>query len=155
MTDGAGGAPVVEVTTRKTSWIRRSVWFLAIFAVIAVVILGDFQAISAASSTMSPSREEDRGRGYQGGHVQTGDPDEFRKMRDQYKAKKASQGASGGGTRRRAIRVRSGGRGSVERAGRARPSDDGLGGVASAQSSTINARGRGAGTRRTAASPRT
>ena len=26
-----------------------------------------------------------------------GDPDEFRKMRDQYKAKKASQGASGGG----------------------------------------------------------
>mgnify|MGYP004167857873 FL=1 len=49
MADGAGGAPVVEVTTRKTSWIRRSVWFLAIFAVIAVVILGDFQAISAAS----------------------------------------------------------------------------------------------------------
>ena len=39
MADGAGGAPVVEATTRKTSWIRRSVWFLAIFAVIAVVIL--------------------------------------------------------------------------------------------------------------------
>ena len=31
----------------------------------------------------------------------------------------------------------------VERDGRARPSDDGLGGVASAQSSAINARGRG------------
>ena len=100
MADGAGGAPVVEVTTRKTSWIRRSLWFLAIFAVIAVVILGDFQAISAASSTIElPWRSSRRTEDVviRVDMSKPGDPVEFRKMRDQYKAKKASQGASEGG----------------------------------------------------------
>ena len=91
---------MVEATTRKTSWIRRSVWFLAIFAVIAVVILGDFQAISAASSTIElPWRSVRRTEDVviRVDMSKPGDPDEFRKMRDQYKAKKASQGASRGG----------------------------------------------------------
>ena len=114
-----------------------------------MVILGDFQAISAASSTIElPWRSSRRTEDVviRVDMSKPGDPDEFRKMRDQYKAKKASQGASGGGD---AARGDPGQKredaGPLNVTGAPDLSDDGLGGVASAQSSAINARGQRGG----------
>ena len=88
MAEGAGGAPVVEATTRKTLWIRRSVWILAIFGLIGVVILGDFQAIAGASSISQvaipwrSSRQRSTDVVVRVDMSKPGNPEEFRKTRD-------------------------------------------------------------------------
>ena len=105
MAEGAGGAPVVEATTRKTLWIRRSVWILAIFGLIGVVILGDFQAIAGASSISQvaipwrSSRQRSTDVVVRVDMSKPGDPEEFRKARDgKEKAGEKAMNGKGDGT---------------------------------------------------------
>ena len=105
MAEGAGGAPVVEATTRKTLWIRRSVWILAIFGLIGVVILGDFQAIAGASSISQvaipwrSSRQRSTDVVVRVDMSKPGNPEEFRKARDgkEKAGEKAMNGKGDGG----------------------------------------------------------
>lgn len=105
MAEGAGGAPVVEATTRKTLWIRRSVWILAIFGLIGVVILGDFQAIAGASSISQvaipwrSSRQRSTDVVVRVDMSKPGNPEEFRKARDgKEKAGEKAMNGKGDGT---------------------------------------------------------
>ena len=104
MAEGAGGAPVVEATTRKTLWIRRSVWILAISGLIGVVILGDFQAIAGASSISQvaipwrSSRQRSTDVVVRVDMSKPGDPEEFRKARDTEKAGEKAMNGKGDGT---------------------------------------------------------
>lgn len=105
MAEGAGGAPVVEATTRKTLWIRRSVWILAIFGLIGVVILGDFQAIAGASSISQVAvpwrspRQRSTDVVVRVDMSKPGNPEEFRKARDgKEKAGEKAMNGKGDGT---------------------------------------------------------
>ena len=105
MAEGAGGAPVVEATARKTLWIRRSVWILAIFGLIGVVILGDFQAIAGASSISQvaipwrSSRQRSTDVVVRVDMSKPENPEEFRKARDgKEKAGEKAMNGKGDGT---------------------------------------------------------
>ena len=77
---------------------------LAIFAVIAVVILGDFQAISAASSTIELRGGRERTRTWLSGWTCPNQgPGRVREMRDHCRAKGATKVVGDGGS----VRVRS------------------------------------------------